>query len=277
MNNLFSIGELSKHQNISRQTLIFYDKIGLFKPAYIDPNNGYRYYNISQLDYLDTICIMKKIGFSLNEIKTHMQNYNLESSVIAMRKQLSAIDRQIHSLQLIKSRVEHRCQQLEHSASYNKDIKVYIENIDKQYILLEKIDAPYGLEQTSIATKKCFVKAFKKQLPIFFQSAVIVPLKNIKKEIYTEADYAFLPIEKCKNKDILELPKGKCVITYHTGDYNSIGDSYSRVLKYCETNNIKIISDSYEFAINDYLSTKNEAEYITKIMFYIKCKNVTND
>lgn len=35
MKNLFSVGELSKLQNISRQTLIFYDKIGLFCPAYI--------------------------------------------------------------------------------------------------------------------------------------------------------------------------------------------------------------------------------------------------
>ena len=55
MKNLFSIGELSKLQNISRQTLIFYDKIGLFRPAYTDPDNGYRYYSSSQLDYLDTI------------------------------------------------------------------------------------------------------------------------------------------------------------------------------------------------------------------------------
>ena len=54
MNNYFSIGELSKLQNISRQTLIFYDKIDLFTPAYIDPENGYRYYNANQLDYLDT-------------------------------------------------------------------------------------------------------------------------------------------------------------------------------------------------------------------------------
>lgn len=63
MKNLFSIGEISKLQNISRQTLIFYDKIGLFCPAYTDSNNGYRYYSSSQIDYLDTICIMKKIGF----------------------------------------------------------------------------------------------------------------------------------------------------------------------------------------------------------------------
>ena len=31
--NLFSIGEVAKYQNISKQTLIFYDKVGLFRPS----------------------------------------------------------------------------------------------------------------------------------------------------------------------------------------------------------------------------------------------------
>ena len=44
MENLFSIGEVARYQKISKQTLIFYDKIGLFRPDYIDPNNGYRYH-----------------------------------------------------------------------------------------------------------------------------------------------------------------------------------------------------------------------------------------
>lgn len=50
MKNLFSIGEVSKYQNISKQTLIYYDKIGLFRPAYVDPDNGYRYYSPKQSD-----------------------------------------------------------------------------------------------------------------------------------------------------------------------------------------------------------------------------------
>ena len=37
MENLFSIGELAKYQNISKQTLIFYDKIGLFRPITLFP------------------------------------------------------------------------------------------------------------------------------------------------------------------------------------------------------------------------------------------------
>ena len=270
MKDLFSIGEVSKYQNISKQTLIYYDKIGLFCPAYVDPNTGYRYYSAVQIDYLDTILIMKKIGFSLREIKEHMRNYNIDRSLILFKNQLSVIEEKIKELRLIQSRVKHRCEQMEHSRSY-KENEVIIEKIEEQYILTEAVKKPYSLKEISVATKKCFSKAFQKQLPIFFQSGVIVPLKRIEENRFTEASEAFLPIEKTdKIQNIVTLPSGKCVYIYHIGDYLSIGHSYKKLLNYCKENNLDIISDSYEFCINDYLTSHDEDEYITKIMFYIK-------
>ena len=141
MENLFSIGELSKYQNISKQTLIFYDKIGLFRPAYVDPNNGYRYYSSQQIDYLDTILIMKKIGFSLAEIREHMQHYNIDSSLIAMRKQVTAIERQIQELRLIRNRLLHRCTQMEDTKIYrDKENEVFIEKTNEQHILVGEVE-----------------------------------------------------------------------------------------------------------------------------------------
>ena len=188
MKRFFSIGELSRLQNISRQTLIFYDKTGLFRPAYIDPDNGYRYYSSNQLDYLDTICIMKRIGFSLGEIKAHMKSYTIDDSIVALRKQLSIIDRQIKELQMIKKRVENRCLQMEHSVSIRdcSDI-VSVEEVSSRYILLQEVAAPYTLEMLSIATKECFARAFREQLPVFFQSGAIVPYERILQGRYTEA------------------------------------------------------------------------------------------
>ena len=270
MNKYFSIGELSKHQNISRQTLIFYDKIGLFKPAYVDPLNGYRYYSANQLDVLDTICVMKKVGFSLDEIKNHMKNYNLDSSLIAMRKQLTIIDNQIKELELIKSCLIHRCNQLELSSNITHNQKIHLENIDKQYLLLQEVDKPYTLDMVSIATKKIFVRAFKQHLPVFFQSGVIVPLSNIKNGEYIKASYAFLPIEKCDLDGAKEIPSGKCVVGYHSGDYLSISKTYNKILEYVKKHKLKITSNAYEFAINDSLSTGDEKEYLTKIMFYVE-------
>ena len=272
MEDLFSIGELSKYQNISKQTLIFYDKIGLFCPDYVDPNNGYRYYSASQIDYLDTILIMKKIGFSLNEIKEHMQHYNIDSSLIALRKQVTVIDRQIQELRLIRNRVLHRCGQLEDAIRHRgSESAVVIEYRDAQYILFREVKSPFTLKEISIATKKCFADSFQEQLPIFFQSGVIVPLRRIREGRFTEASTAFLPIEKTeKVKNIRQLPAGTCACIYHVGDYPSIGRSYQKLLDYCEHHNWNIISDAYEFCINDYITSHDENEYVTKIVFYVE-------
>ena len=53
MNTRFTVGEMAKLNNISKQTLIFYDNEGIFKPKIIDPINGYRYYTADQLEVLD--------------------------------------------------------------------------------------------------------------------------------------------------------------------------------------------------------------------------------
>ena len=91
MDELFSIGELSHYQNISKQTLIFYDKTGLFKPAYVDPQNGYRYYSAAQLDELDTILILKKSGLSLQKIRELLEHYTTKSS-------LSIVSFEVHGI-----------------------------------------------------------------------------------------------------------------------------------------------------------------------------------
>lgn len=271
MKEMFSIGELSRLQNISRQTLIFYDRIGLFCPAYTDPRTGYRYYSARQLDDLDTICIMKKIGFSLTEIKDHMKNSTMESSISAFHQQVSVIDKQIKELQMIKSRISHRCQQLENAASLGREREsVSIISMTKQFLFCQKVESSNTLKEISLATKKCYVESFEKHLPVYFLSGVIVPYEKILKGRYIEAEYAFLPIEETDIvQGIKEIPAGQCISTYHTGDYLSIAKAYQRILKYCSDHNIRITSDAYEFAVNDYLSTKDENEFMTRILFCI--------
>lgn len=270
--DMFSIGELAGCQNISKQALIFYDKIGLFKPAHVDPNNKYRYYTAQQIDYLDTILIMKEMGFSLAEIQEHMKNYTIDTSLVALRKQLTVIDQQIKHLQLIRNRLAHRCEQMENVKEFRDDSRdVRIKEVDTQYLLVAEVDEPRSFSEISIATKKCFSQAMTDGLPIFFQTGVIVPYDNILAGRFTEASWAFLPIEKTrKAKNIVTLPAGRVVSIYHYGDYQSVERSYRRLLEFCDENQLEIISDSYEFCINDYISSGDENEYITEICFYIQ-------
>ena len=49
--------------------LRFYDKEGLFKPAYTDSKSGYRYYLSSQLVTVQKILSLCQIGIPIEQIK----------------------------------------------------------------------------------------------------------------------------------------------------------------------------------------------------------------
>ena len=274
MEDYFSIGELSSYQNISKQTLIFYDKIGLFRPAYVDPGNGYRYYSASQLDELDTILILKKCGLSLQTIKELLEHYTTENSLRVLTQQVQVLDRQMEELRMVRSRLAQRCVQLERAGLHREGgDQPRVERLPAQLLLIRPVEPPFTLREISIATKQCFAQAFQEQLPIYFQSGVTVPLERIRTGRYTEASAAFLPIEGTdRAENLLQLPEGLGASIYHRGDYLSIGRSYRRLLEFCQAEKLEIRSDSYEFCINDYITTGDESEYLTKIVFYVERK-----
>ena len=269
MKNMFSAGELAKLQNISKQTLLFYDKKGIFKPAYTDPENGYRYYSAEQIDYLDAILIMKKLGFSLNDIKEHMKTHTTADSLRFMKAQLSVIQGKIKELRLVENRLKHRCQQVEDAMNNHQENPV-VSKIQGISLLYYNVEEPYDMKETSVATKKCFARAMKDNLPIYYQCGVSLPLQKVMAGDYMSASTAFVTIkDSFSDEHIKKLPAGLTVSSYHYGNYYDIGTAYERILSYCRENNLEIISDSYEFCINDYITSRDEDEFITKIMFYI--------
>ena len=72
MNNFLSIGELAKLRNINVQSLRYYEKLGILIPAYINPENGYRYYALEQIMILDTIILCIDLGIPLKDLKNYV-------------------------------------------------------------------------------------------------------------------------------------------------------------------------------------------------------------
>lgn len=75
---LLRIGEFSKLTDVPIRTLRYYDEINLFSPITIDLFTGYRYYSEEQIEDLKLINKLKKLGFSLEEIKTNWNNFTDE-------------------------------------------------------------------------------------------------------------------------------------------------------------------------------------------------------
>lgn len=65
----YLIGEVSKITGVSKDTLHFYDKIGLLRPDAVDETNRYRYYSRWNLWQLDIITTCRKLSIPLEQVK----------------------------------------------------------------------------------------------------------------------------------------------------------------------------------------------------------------
>ncbi|QBD75684.1 MerR family transcriptional regulator [Ktedonosporobacter rubrisoli] len=114
---MFKISEFSKLSQTPMKTLRYYDQIGLLKPAYIDPLNGYRYYSAEQLFPLNRILAYKDLGLTLEQIR---QALDEQIPLAEVRGMLRLKQMEIRSLieqeNIRLARIEERLRLMEHEA-----------------------------------------------------------------------------------------------------------------------------------------------------------------
>ena len=68
-NHLYKIGMFAQMNHVTVRTLHFYEEHKLLLPAWIDAENGYRYYTMDQMAVLHQIMALKQAGFTIEDIK----------------------------------------------------------------------------------------------------------------------------------------------------------------------------------------------------------------
>lgn len=95
----YTIKKLAKMAKVSVRTLHYYDQIGLLKPARLG-ENGYRYYEESELLRLQQILFFRKLEFPLGEVKQILDspNFDLKTALLGHKEYLEAKMRQENEL-----------------------------------------------------------------------------------------------------------------------------------------------------------------------------------
>ena len=92
------IGELSKKTGLSKDTIRFYDKLGLISAS--DRRAGTRFYKEYSPETVERLLMIvqgKGLGFTLNEIKQLLDEWN--SGAISKQDQIKIIERKIEEIQ----------------------------------------------------------------------------------------------------------------------------------------------------------------------------------
>ena len=135
MKEKYLIGEVSKLFNITRDTLLYYDKIGLLSPKK-DDKNGYRYYNIEDLNYLTDIIFYKSLNLSLKDIHKAIKDSSPEEILNLIKEKEIYIKKELDKIKKVQQRLESMKISVEECINDSKKIEL-VKDEKESYFFLE--------------------------------------------------------------------------------------------------------------------------------------------
>ena len=92
------IGEFSRLMQVTVKTLRHYEQKGLLLPDEVDEWTGYRYYSIDQMQRLNTIRDLQRLGFTLDEIKELYEDDSHTPSIRQLDAKIKDTEAQLQQL-----------------------------------------------------------------------------------------------------------------------------------------------------------------------------------
>lgn len=246
---LLSIGKMAEINGVTIPTLRLYDKNGLLKPAYIDPDSSYRYYTLQQTARLDIIAYMKELGMSLGEIRSVLQKEDIALIEGILARKNEQLHEQMRRLKERHDAVERAISQIERYRKSPLTGTTSLEYIDRRYIwsipcpenFYEKDRNSY--EETVMALRRELINAGVQQVHSYNLGTTIIQ-KNFEEGRFV-ADRIFI----FSDKHILEHPGTVSAVEsgmfacIYLDDYDDEIDFGKRLLAFCRENGYIICGD----------------------------------
>ncbi|WP_179184864.1 MerR family transcriptional regulator [Collinsella vaginalis] len=107
MSAYYSVGKMASLFGLSRPTLIYYDNMGLFRPARVS-ESGARLYLPTQIPTLRLICLLKDLGIELKRIAEIIDLKRTDQLVYYLSEQRQQVDIQIEELTKRRALIDQR-------------------------------------------------------------------------------------------------------------------------------------------------------------------------
>lgn len=184
INNLFTIGDISKLKNITIDALRHYDKIDLLKPEYIDKNTNYRYYSSSQFFKMDLIKFCKTLDIPLTQIKDLIKTSDQETFVEFLKNQRNEANLKIKEYTHIISHIDNIINRVDEYNISKKEKDFYYKYLpERNIVFLDYSGSPSG-EESSVAHSKLYNSIINSNFHISYNGGFIYSFDE--KNIYTK-------------------------------------------------------------------------------------------
>ncbi|NRY67607.1 DNA-binding transcriptional MerR regulator [Clostridium beijerinckii] len=270
----FSIGEMSKLNNISIQTLRYYDKIGLLKPKVISEKSQYRYYSIEQFFQMDVIKYYKTLGLSLNEIKKLMgRSTSMEEKLDMISFQQEVLENKLLEMEIIKNHLEYMKNTVSSIIEYETD-KIFIKyNEKREYISYDCVSAT--INELEINYRKVMPNSENQLEKLSYELSSMVSYDELKEKMVYKNIMTNNYVRMLKNEGrAIVLPEGEYITIYFEGGCFENKKYYNKIIDYINKNNIKISGDFHEVYILPQVNEDGKENTLMKLEIMKKRINI---
>ncbi len=256
-----TVGELARLVGLSKQTLIYYDREGVFRPSQVDPHNGYRYYTADQLEVLDTVLSLREMGVPLREIRAHMASRTAEETLALLREQQRAAAEKMRRWDLVRRRLGRKIRSLEALADPDGP---WLVDLPAEPVALEPVAGRRGLLDVDVALKRLLRRAADEGMPHYYQLGDTVAAEDLAAGNFLQFRDAFLPL-LWQWPGSARKPAGRYARCFHRGTYETMGRDYEALLARIDGAGLRPAGGSWEFCVLDCLASDEPEEYVTEI------------
>jgi DNA-binding transcriptional MerR regulator len=230
----FTIGKIAKMMNVTVKALRFYEKIGLLKPEYIDPETKYRYYCASQLIYIDLIKAARNLDISPYALVPHFAGKNTNELVGLMHGHKDMLAERLRSLQKTIDQIETIEKTLKSAECIDKSGAVYLRDIPDRYAVTWPLDTNRSEEDISMDFYLLNASLSQAGLTYAYEGGVIY--SPDKDTLRPECIYASVLEDKGPNGYRL-LPGGRYICTVF--QKQNAQEQYTKLMEYVTGHNLK--------------------------------------
>ncbi|GCE14662.1 MerR family transcriptional regulator [Tengunoibacter tsumagoiensis] len=274
---MFKIGDFSKLSQVSIKTLRYYDDFGLLKPAAVDEESGYRYYEGSQLGRLNRILALKDMGLSLTQIAQVLKENITPDHLRGMLhlKQME-LEQHLQDEQFRLHRIEAWLQQYG-GESTMPQYDVVIKSLPEIRVLQRQAVAPTQPELGPTLDRS--FDSVMDALSAQGAKPLEAPTTVYYNEEYCDINIhvgACTPFEGKLNPELLPqeceiitLPAVKVASTIHHGSFATMHQAYQAILQWIESNGYQICAPNRELNLV-YQRNGDQANFVTEIQFPVQ-------
>jgi DNA-binding transcriptional MerR regulator len=274
LGQLLTIGRFARVAGLTPKALRIYERMGILRPASIDPDTGYRYYSLTQLETAETVRLLRELEVPLTQVRVLITGEDPAAIRDVLARHRVILEERLSHLSRLVDRLEGTLgsdrEPLSHDVVVEEEPARLVVSLRRQ-IAGDQGDAPLNAAEWACEAELAASLAARGLAP----AGRPITLHHNVLQWYEHYDVEVcLPVDAGAagqlGGEAWELPGGPCATTVFRGPWEELSPAYAALMSWIARRRLAVVGPARWFYLVDERDTVDPREYVTRFSWPVR-------